>query len=188
MAEGIGRYGAPKTSSSYAIPLTNIYVHGSIETTINSNNCYVGGVIGNNANNNNITSTSSTWYYTEAVSVTTSNVVNYGTKQPLSDFANIFAENCNSYIAEKNIDGKSVWTYINSIGFKFSFTRLAVKRGFNAEITAETVKGNAANEKYFWYTSADKKSGSCRTRIQPPIRLPFQEKTTTNMCMQNWRW
>lgn len=104
MAEGIGRYGAPKTSSSYAIPLTNIYVHGSIETTINSNNCYVGGVIGNNANNNNITSTSSTWYYTEAVSVTTSNVVNYGTKQPLSDFANIFAENCNSYIAEKNID------------------------------------------------------------------------------------
>ena len=177
MAEGIGRYGAPKTSSSYAIPLTNIYVHGSIETTINSNNCYVGGVIGNNANNNNITSTSSTWYYTEAVSVTTSNVVNYGTKQPLSDFANIFAENCNSYIAEKNIDGKSVWTYINSIGFKFSFTRLAVKRGFNAEITAETVKGYAANEKYFWYTSADKKIWELQNKdtASNPFTLPRKD-------------
>ena len=177
MAEGIGRYGAPKTSSSYAIPLTNIYVHGSIETTINSNNCYVGGVIGNNANNNNITSTSSTWYYTEAVSVTTSNVVNYGTKQPLSDFANIFAENCNSYIAEKNIDGKSVWTYINSIGFKFSFTRLAVQRGFNAEITAETVKGNAANEKYFWYTSADKKIWELQNKdtASNPFTLPRKD-------------
>ena len=177
MAEGIGRYGAPKTSSSYAIPLTNIYVHGSIETTINSNNCYVGGVIGNNANNNNITSTSSTWYYTEAVSVTTSNVVNYGTKQPLSDFANIFAENCNSYIAEKNIDGKSVWTYINSIGFKFSFTRLTVKRGFNAEITAETVKGNAANEKYFWYTSADKKIWELQNKdtASNPFTLPRKD-------------
>lgn len=177
MAEGIGRYGAPKTSSSYAIPLTNIYVHGSIETTINSNNCYVGGVIGNNANNNNITSTSSTWYYTEAVSVTTSNVVNYGTKQPLSDFANIFAENCNSYIAEKNIDGKSVWTYINSIGFKFSFTRLAVKRGFNAEITAETVKGDAANEKYFWYTSADKKIWELQNKdtASNPFTLPRKD-------------
>lgn len=177
MAEGIGRYGAPKTSSSYAIPLTNIYVHGSIETTINSNNCYVGGVIGNNANNNNITSTSSTWYYTEAVSVTTSNVVNYGTKQPLSDFANIFAENCNSYIAEKNIDGKSVWTYINSIGFKFSFTRLAVERGFNAEITAETVKGTAANEKYFWYTSADKKIWELQNKdtASNPFTLPRKD-------------
>lgn len=177
MAEGIGRYGAPKTSSSYAIPLTNIYVHGSIETTINSTNCYIGGVIGNNANNNNITSTSSTWYYTEAVSVTTSNVVNYGTKQPLSDFANIFAENCNSYIAEKNIDGKSVWTYINSIGFKFSFTRLAVKRGFNAEITAETVKGNAANEKYFWYTSADKKIWELQNKDTDsnPFTLPRKD-------------
>lgn len=177
MAEGIGRYGAPKTSSSYAIPLTNIYVHGSIETTINSNNCYVGGVIGNNANNNNITSTSSTWYYTESVSVTTSNVVNYGTKQPLSDFANIFAENCNSYIAEKNIDGKNVWTYINSIGFKFSFTRLTVKRGFNAEITAETVKGNAANEKYFWYTSADKKIWELQNKdtASNPFTLPRKD-------------
>lgn len=177
MAEGIGRYGAPKTSSSYAIPLTNIYVHGSIETTINSTNCYIGGVIGNNANNNNITSTSSTWYYTEAVSVTTTNVVNYGTKQPLSDFANIFAENCNSYIAEKNIDGKSVWTYINSIGFKFSFTRLTVKRGFNAEITAETVKGNAANEKYFWYTSADKKIWELQNKdtASNPFTLPRKD-------------
>ena len=177
MAEGIGRYGAPKTSSSYAIPLTNIYVHGSIETTINSNNCYIGGVIGNNANNNNITSTSSTWYYTEAVNVTTTNVVNYGTKQPLADFANIFAVNCNSYIAEKNIDGKSVWTYINSIGFKFSFTRLTVERGFNAEITAETVKGNAANEKYFWYTSANKKTWELQNKdaASNPFTLPRKD-------------
>ena len=177
MAEGIGCYGAPKTSSSYAIPLTNIYVHGSIETTINSNNCYIGGVIGNNANNNNITSTSSTWYYTEAVNVATSNVVNYGTKQPLSDFANTFAESCNSYIAEKNIDGKSVWTYINSIGFKFSFTRLTVERGFNAEITAETVKGNAANEKYFWYTSADKKTWELQNKdtASNPFTLPRKD-------------
>ncbi len=177
MSEGIGHYGAPKTSSSYAIPLTNIYVHGSIETTINSNNCYIGGVIGNNANNNNITSTSSTWYYTEAVSVTPTNVVNYGTKQPLSDFANIFAVNCNSYIAEKNIDGKSVWTYINSIGFKFSFTRLTVERGFNAKITAETVKGNAANEKYFWYTSADKKTWELQNNdaASNPFTLPRKD-------------
>lgn len=177
MAEGIGHYGAPKTSSSYAIPLTNIYVHGSIETTINSNNCYIGGVIGNNANNNNITSTSSTWYYTEAVNVATTNVVNYGTKQPLSDFANIFAVNCNSYIAEKNIDGKSVWTYINSIGFKFSFTRLTVERGFNAEITAETVKGNVANEKYFWYTSADKKIWELQNKdaASNPFTLPRKD-------------
>lgn len=70
-----------------------------------------------------------------------------------------------------------MWTYINSIGFKFSFTRLAVKRGFNAEITAETVKGNAANEKYFWYTSADKKIWELQNKdtASNPFTLPRKD-------------
>ncbi len=157
MAEGIGRYGYPNTGNSYVIPLTNIYVHNKLETSNTSNKLKIGGVIGNKdmgAGN----SATENWYYASPVSGTLNNVMNNGTQKSLADFAMTFVNQNNTYISDKNIEDKTTWTYTEGTGFAFGSTTLTVERGFNAVITAETIKGNGANEKYFWYTSSDKKT------------------------------
>ena len=176
MAEGIGRYGDPNTGNSYVIPLTNIYVHGSIETSNNSNNLKIGGVIGNKdmgAGN----SATETWYYASPVTGTGNNVMNNGTQKSLTDFAMTFVNQNNTYISDKNIEDKNTWTYTDGKGFSFGSTTLTVERGFNAVITAETVKDNAANEKYFWYTSSDKKTWKLQNEnaASNPFTLPREE-------------
>lgn len=157
MAEGIGRYGYPNTGNSYVIPLTNIYVHNKLETSNTSNKLKIGGVIGNKdmgADN----SATENWYYASPVSGTQNNMMNNGTQKSLADFAMTFVNQNNTYISDKNIEDKNTWTYTEGTGFAFGSTTLTVERGINAVITAETIKGNGANEKYFWYTSSDKKT------------------------------
>ena len=176
MAEGIGRYGNPNTGNTYIIPLTNIYVHGSIETSNNSNNLKIGGVIGNKdmgAGN----SATETWYYASPVTGTGNNVMNNGTQKSLTDFAMTFVNQNNTYISDKNIEDKNTWTYTEGTGFAFGSTTLTVERGINAVITAETVKDNAANEKYFWYTSSDKKTWKLQNEnaASNPFTLPREE-------------
>lgn len=157
MAEGIGRYGYPNTGNSYVIPLTNIYVHNKLETSNTSNKLKIGGVIGNKdmgAGN----SATENWYYASPVSGTQNNMMNNGTQKSLADFAMTFVNQNNTYISDKNIEDKTTWTYTEGTGFAFGSTTLTVERGINAVITAETIKGNGAKEKYFWYTSSDKKT------------------------------
>ena len=157
MAEGIGRYGNPNTGNSYVIPLTNIYVHNKLATSNTSNKLKIGGVIGNKdmgAGN----SATENWYYASPVSGTQNNMMNNGTQKSLADFAMTFVNQNNTYISDKNIEDKTTWTYTEGTGFAFGSTTLTVERGINAVITAETKKGNGANEKYFWYTSSDKKT------------------------------
>lgn len=157
MAEGIGRYGNPNTGNSYVIPLTNIYVHNKLETSNTSNKLKIGGVIGNKdmgAGN----SATENWYYASPVSGTQNNMMNNGTQKSLADFAMTFVNQNNTYISDKNIEDKTTWTYTEGTGFAFGSTTLTVERGINAVITAETIKGHGANEKYFWYTSSDKKT------------------------------
>lgn len=176
MAEGIGRYGNPNTGNSYVIPLTNIYVHNKLETSNISNKLKIGGVIGNKdmgAGN----SATENWYYASPVSGTQNNMMNNGTQKSLADFAMTFVNQNNTYISDKNIEDKNTWTYTEGTGFAFGSTTLTVERGINAVITAETKKGNAANEKYFWYTSADKKIWELQNKdtASNPFTLPRKD-------------
>lgn len=176
MAEGIGRYGNPNTGNSYVIPLTNIYVHNKLETSNTSNKLKIGGVIGNKdmgAGN----SATENWYYASPVSGTQNNEMNNGTQKSLADFAMTFVNQNNTYISDKNIEDKNTWTYTKGTGFAFGSTTLTVERGVNAVITAETIKGNGANEKYFWYTSSDKKTWKLQNEnaASNPFTLPREE-------------
>lgn len=176
MAEGIGRYGNPNTGNSYVIPLTNIYVHNKLETSNTSNKLKIGGVIGNKdmcAGN----SATGNWYYASPVSGTQNNEMNNGTQKSLADFAMTFVNQNNTYISDKNIEDKNTWTYTKGTGFAFGSTTLTVERGVNAVITAETIKGNGANEKYFWYTSSDKKTWKLQNEnaASNPFTLPREE-------------
>ena len=176
MAEGIGRYGNPNTGNSYVIPLTNIYVHNKLETSNTSNKLKIGGVIGNKdmgAGN----SATENWYYVSPVSGTQNNEMNNGTQKSLADFAMTFVNQNNTYISDKNIEDKNTWTYTEGTGFAFGSTTLTVERGVNAVITAETIKGNGANEKYFWYTSSDKKTWKLQNEnaASNPFTLPREE-------------
>ena len=176
MAEGIGRYGNPNTGNSYVIPLTNIYVHNKLETSNTSNNLKIGGVIGNKDMGTGNSATE-TWYYASPVSGTQNNVMNNGTQKSLADFAMTFVNQNNTYISDKNIEDKNTWTYTDGTGFAFGSTTLTVERGINAVITAETIKGNGANEKYFWYTSSDKKTWKLQNEnaASNPFTLPREE-------------
>lgn len=176
MAEGIGRYGNPNTGNSYVIPLTNIYVHNKLETSNTSNKLKIGGVIGNKdmgAGN----SATENWYYASPVSGTQNNEMNNGTQKSLADFAMTFVNQNNTYISDKNIEDKNTWTYTERTGFAFCSTTLTVERGINAVITAETIKGNGANEKYYWYTSSDKKTWKLQNEnaASGPFTLPREE-------------
>lgn len=103
--------------------------------------------------------------------------MNNGTKKSLTDFAMTFVNQNNTYISDKNIEDKTTWTYTEGTGFAFGSTTLTVERGFNAVITAETIKGNGANEKYFWYTSADKKIWELQNKdtASNPFTLPRKD-------------
>lgn len=176
MAEGIGRYGNPNTGNSYVIPLTNIYVHNKLETSNTSNKLKIGGVIGNKdmgAGN----SATGNWYYASPVSGTQNNMMNNGTQKSLADFAMTFVNQNNTYISDKNIEDKTTWTYTEGTGFAFGSTTLTVERGINAVITAETQKGHGANEKYFWYTSSDKKTWKLQNEnaASNPFTLPRKD-------------
>lgn len=155
LAEGIGYYGWVNNSNSFVILPTNIYVHGKVSTA--NNRCKVGEVIGNR-NVDNGTGETATWYYANKTNSSSSNIATNGTQKSEVDFATTFASQNNLYISANNFQDKLNWSYTSDTGFNFGSTKLTVKRGYNTTITAETIEGNAANEKYFWYTSSDKKN------------------------------
>lgn len=157
LAEGIGCYEYVNNSDSRVILPTNIYVHGKVSTADKDNRCKVGEVIGNRIVNAESGETA-TWYYANKANGPANNVMSNGTQKNVDDFATTFASQDNLYISANNFQDKLNWSYTSGTGFNFGSTKLTVKRGYNTIITAETTPNNAANEKYFWYTSSDKKN------------------------------
>ena len=156
IAQGFGRFSYDMKGEGSTIEPTNIYIYGNglnIENT--SANINKGGITANCQNEDNANKYASTWYYTQDVT----GGKNLGTKVDAATFANDFVDKANKLITTKSLEeDKLNWSYTSGTGFNFGSTKLIVKRGYNTIITAETTEGNAENEKYFWYTSSDKKN------------------------------
>lgn len=155
IAQGFGRFSYDMNGGGNSIQPTNIYLFGNglnIENT--SDKINKGGITANCQNEGNANKYASTWYYTQYVN----GGKNLGTQKKVDEFATTFASQNNEYISKNNFQDKLNWSYTSGTGFNFGSTKLTVKRGYNTIITAETIEGNAGNEKYFWYTSTDKKN------------------------------
>lgn len=164
IAQGFGRFNYDMNGGGNSIQPTNIYLFGNglnIENT--STNINKGGITANCQNEGNANKYASTWYYTQYVD----GGKNLGTRKKVDEFATTFASQNNQYISTNNFQDKLNWSYTSGTGFNFGSTKLTVKRDYNTTITAETVKGNAANEKYFWYTSTDKKNWTLQNKNNP---------------------
>lgn len=156
IAQGFGRFSYDMNGGGNSIQPTNIYLFGNglnIENT--STNINKGGITANCQNEGNANKYASTWYYTQYVD----GGKNLGTQKTDASFMKEFVDKANEFI-NKNplVEDKLNWSYTSGTGFNFGSTKLIVKRGYNTIITAETTEGNAENEKYFWYTSSDKKN------------------------------
>lgn len=175
IAQGFGRFSYDMNGGGNIIEPTNIYLFGNglnIENT--STKINKGGITANCQNEGNATKYASTWYYTQYVD----GGKNLGTQKTDASFKKEFVDKANEFI-NKNplVEDKNTWTYTEGTGFAFSSTTLTVERGVNAVITAETIKGNGANEKYFWYTSSDKKTWKLQNEnaASNPFTLPREE-------------
>lgn len=165
IAQGFGRFSYDMKGGDNIIEPTNIYLFGNglnIENT--SDKINKGGITANCQNEGNANKYASTWYYTQNVT----GGKNLGTQKTDASFMKEFVDKANEFI-NKNplVQDKLNWSYTSGTGFNFGSTKLTVKRGYNTIITAETVKGNAANEKYFWYTSTDKKNWTLQNKNNP---------------------
>lgn len=164
IAQGFGRFSYDMNGGDNSIQPTNIYLFGNglnIENT--STNINKGGITANCKNEGNANKYASTWYYTQYVD----GGKNLGTQKKVDEFATTFASQNNEYISKNNFQDKLNWSYTSGTGFNFGSTKLTVKRGYNTIITAETIEGNAGNEKYFWYTSTDKKNWTLQNENNP---------------------
>lgn len=175
IAQGFGRFSYDMKGGDNIIEPTNIYLFGNglnIENT--STKINKGGITANCQNEGNANKYASTWYYTQYVN----GGKNLGTQKTDASFKKEFVDKANEFI-NKNplVEDKNTWTYIEGTGFAFSSTTLTVERGVNAVITAETIKGNGAKEKYFWYTSSDKKTWKLQNEnaASNPFTLPREE-------------
>ena len=165
IAQGFGRFSYDMNGGGNSIQPTNIYLFGNglnIENT--STNINKGGITANCQNEGNANKYASTWYYTQNVT----GGKNLGTQKTDASFMKEFVDKANEFI-NKNplVEDKLNWSYTSGTGFNFGSTKLTVKRGHNTIITAETIEGNAANEKYFWYTSTDKKNWTLQNKNNP---------------------
>lgn len=165
IAQGFGRFSYDMNGGGNSIQPTNIYLFGNglnIENT--STNINKGGITANCKNEGNANKYASTWYYTQYVD----GGKNLGTQKTDASFKKEFVDKANEFI-NKNplVEDKLNWSYISGTGFNFGSTKLTVKRGYNTIITAETIEGNAGNEKYFWYTSTDKKNWTLQNKNNP---------------------
>lgn len=165
IAQGFGRFSYDMNGGDNIIEPTNIYLFGNglnIENT--STNINKGGITANCQNEGNANKYASTWYYTQYVD----GGKNLGTKKTDASFKKEFVDKANEFI-NKNplVEDKLNWSYTSGTGFNFGSTKLTVKRGYNTIITAETIEGNAGNEKYFWYTSTDKKNWTLQNENNP---------------------
>lgn len=164
IAQGFGRFSYDMNGGGNSIQPTNIYLFGNglnIENT--STNINKGGITANCQNEGNANKYASTWYYTQYVD----GGKNLGKQKKVDEFATTFASQNNQYISTNNFQDKLNWSYTSGTGFNFGSTKLTVKRGYNTIITAETIEGNAGNEKYFWYTSTDKKNWTLQNEKNP---------------------
>ena len=175
IAQGFGRFSYDMKGGDNIIEPTNIYLFGNglnIENT--STKINKGGITANCQNEDNAKKYASTWYYSQYVD----GGKNLGIKKTDASFKKEFVDKANEFI-NKNplVEDKNTWTYIEGTGFAFSSTTLTVERGVNAVITAETIKGNGAKEKYFWYTSSDKKTWKLQNEkaASNPFTLPREE-------------
>lgn len=175
IAQGFGRFSYDMKGGDNIIEPTNIYLFGNglnIENT--STKINKGGITANCQNEGNANKYASTWYYTQYVD----GGKNLGTQKTDASFKKEFVDKANEFI-NKNplVEDKNTWTYTEGTGFAFSSTTLTVERGVNAVITAETIKGNGAKEKYFWYTSSDKKTWKLQNEnaASNPFTLPREE-------------
>ena len=175
IAQGFGRFSYDMNGGGNIIEPTNIYLFGNglnIENT--STKINKGGITAECQNEGNATKYASTWYYSQYVD----GGKNLGTQKTDASFKKEFVDKANEFI-NKNplVEDKNTWTYIEGTGFAFSSTTLTVERGVNAVITAETIKGNGAKEKYFWYTSSDKKTWKLQNEnaASNPFTLPREE-------------
>lgn len=165
IAQGFGHFNYDMKGGDNIIEPTNIYLFGNglnIENT--STNINKGGITANCKNEGNANKYASTWYYTQYVD----GGKNLGTQKTDASFMKEFVDKANEFI-NKNplVEDKLNWSYTSGTGFNFGSTKLTVKRGYNTIITAETIEGNAANEKYFWYTSTDKKNWTLQNENNP---------------------
>lgn len=165
IAQGFGRFSYDMNGGGNSIQPTNIYLFGNglnIENT--SDKINKGGITANCQNEGNANKYASTWYYTQYVD----GGKNLGTQKTDASFMKEFVDKANEFI-NKNplVQDKLNWSYTSGTGFNFGSTKLTVKRGYNTIITAETIEGNAGNEKYFWYTSTDKKNWTLQNENNP---------------------
>lgn len=175
IAQGFGRFSYDMKGGDNIIEPTNIYLFGNglnIENT--STKINKGGITANCQNEGNANKYASTWYYTQYVN----GGKNLGTQKTDASFKKEFVDKANEFI-NKNplVEDKNTWTYTEGTGFAFSSTTLTVERGVNAVITAETIKGNGAKERYFWYTSSDKKTWKLQNEnaASNPFTLPREK-------------
>lgn len=175
IAQGFGRFSYDMKGEGSTIEPTNIYIYGK-EFNIDNSRADIkkGSITAECQNEGNATKYASTWYYTQYVN----GGKNLGTQKTDASFKKEFVDKANEFI-NKNplVEDKNTWTYIEGTGFAFSSTTLTVERGVNAVITAETIKGNGAKEKYFWYTSSDKKTWKLQNEnaASNPFTLPREE-------------
>ena len=164
IAQGFGRFSYDMKGEGSTIEPTNIYIYGK-EFNIDNSRADIkkGGITANCQNEGNANKYASTWYYTQDVT----GGKNLGTQKKVDEFATTFASQNNEYISKNNFQDKLNWSYTSGTGFNFGSTKLTVKRGYNTIITAETIEGNAGNEKYFWYTSTDKKNWTLQNENNP---------------------
>lgn len=164
IAQGFGRFSYDMKGEGSTIEPTNIYIYGK-EFNIDNSRADIkkGGITAECQNEDNATKYASTWYYTQYVN----GGKNLGTQKKVDEFATTFASQNNQYISTNNFQDKLNWSYTSGTGFNFGSTKLIVKRGYNTIITAETTEGNAENEKYFWYTSTDKKNWTLQNEKNP---------------------
>lgn len=165
IAQGFGRFSYDMKGEGSTIEPTNIYIYGK-EFNIDNSRADIkkGGITANCKNEDNAKKYASTWYYSQDVT----GGKNLGTKVDAATFANDFVDKANKLITTKSLEeDKLNWSYTSGTGFNFGSTKLTVKRGYNTIITAETIEGNAGNEKYFWYTSTDKKNWTLQNENNP---------------------
>ena len=165
IAQGFGRFSYDMKGEGSTIEPTNIYIYGK-EFNIDNSRADIkkGGITAECKTEGTTTNYSSTWYY----ALNVAGGKNLGSQKDFTTFANDFVDKANKLITTKSLEeDKLNWSYTSDTGFNFGSTKLIVKRGYNTIITAETTEGNAENEKYFWYTSTDKKNWTLQNKKNP---------------------
>lgn len=163
IAQGFGSFSYDMNGGGNSIQPTNIYLFGNGLNIENTSPKINKGGITAGCQNENANNYASTWYYTQNVT----GGKNLGTQKTDASFMKEFVDKANEFI-NKNplVEDKLNWSY-SGTGFNFGSTKLTVRRGYNTIITAETIEGNAANEKYLWYTSTDKKNWTLQNKNNP---------------------